>query len=436
MKPGTPHSSVWLRWHRSRKLLTLTILSVGLLTSCVAPPLYDPGAEASSTTESGGGPIDPGDASATLTPQPDASVSGETSTQFTFPMAACGDQSAEPSGTWYSVFIDGGNVNEVRSRYCGDAISTTRPKSGTSAVQVASFTSYARALSLAKAIGGVVEQTAQAAPQTQDSYSSADSSTNRTAPTPQPEPAPQPTPGDVLQVGQAAYLNAQEAGAPINIREGASTSTQIQSMGYVGDRVQIANRVQGDDGYPWYQVQTESGSTGWVRGDLLALQPLNRVAPSSNDRQMPDEAQRSDPGYGQPPMNQPPVSQPPVGQPPYAQPGPGYGQPPMNLPNQPPYAQPPTAQQPGYPYPPQSGYGNGNMMPHGRNSTLAARDPGAVINIRESASLNSRVRYLANPGDPIQVSGSAQGEDGFTWYQVRFSSGAIGWVRGDLVTSY
>ncbi len=425
MKPRTPHPPVFLRWHRSEKLLILTaLLSGGLLTACVAPPLYDPGAEASST-QSPNPSVEPDAASATLTPQPESSPGSETSTQFTFPMTACGDQSSEPSETWYSVFIDGGNINEVRTRYCGDAISTTRPKSGTATVQVASFTSYARALSLAKAIGGVVEQTAQSAPQTQDSYASADSSRSSASPTPQPAPAPQPTPGEAIQVGQSAYLNAKEAGAPINIREGASTAAQIQSMGYVGDRVQIGNRVQGDDGYPWYQVQTESGVTGWVRGDLLALQaPENRAAaaPPANDGQPPtDYSQPSDPGYGQPPVNQPP----------YAQPDAGYGQPPVN---QPPYNQPPIAQQPGYPYPSQPGYGYGNLSPYGRASTLTTRDTGSVINIRESASMNSRVRYLANPGDPIQVSGSAQGEDGFTWYQVRFPSGAMGWVRGDLVS--
>jgi uncharacterized protein YgiM (DUF1202 family) len=64
---------------------------------------------------------------------------------------------------------------------------------------------------------------------------------------------------------------------------------------------------------------------------------------------------------------------------------------------------------------------------------LTSREPGSAINIREFASMNSKVRYRANPGDPVQVSGSAQGDDGFTWYQVRFSSGAAGWVRGDLL---
>lgn len=69
-----------------------------------------------------------------------------------------------------------------------------------------------------------------------------------------------------------------------------------------------------------------------------------------------------------------------------------------------------------------------------RNSALTARDPGAVINIREYASPNSRVLYLANSGDPVQISGAAQGEDGHTWYQVQFPSGAAGWVRGDLLS--
>ncbi len=39
---------------------------------------------------------------------------------------------------------------------------------------------------------------------------------------------------------------------------------------------------------------------------------------------------------------------------------------------------------------------------------------------------------MAAPGEPVQIFGSAQGEDGHIWYQVGVGGG-MGWVRSDLV---
>ncbi|NJN05082.1 MAG: hypothetical protein HC816_22935 [Leptolyngbyaceae cyanobacterium RM1_1_2] len=135
----------------SRKLLIrlLPLLCLGSLTACMASPSYEADPSASST--------DP-NATATYSQSPSPSASPAPSSQFTFPMTSCGDQAAEPSDSWYSVFIDGASLDDIRTRYCGDAVSVTRAKSGKPTVQAASFTSYARALTLAKAIGGVVEQ--------------------------------------------------------------------------------------------------------------------------------------------------------------------------------------------------------------------------------------------------------------------------------------
>lgn len=440
------------RWPQVRRFIP-ALLSWVALTACVAPPLYDPSLDTSSSPLET--PIGSGDASATLTPQPSASASGS-STQFTFPMTACGDRSSEPSETWYSVFIDGGNIDEIRSRYCGDAISTTRQSSNTATVQVASFTSYARALSLAKAIGGVVEQTAQAATPSASATPRAERAATP-QPTPNPQPAPTPT---TAQVGQSAYLSAAEAGAPINIRNSASTSAPIESTAYPGDRVQIANQVQGDDGYPWYQVKLETGTIGWVRGDLVSQTPTTpshqAAAPPSNPPQSSAPApaynanpgqinpNQTNPGYANPgyapgyippgttpaypPNNQPvyPPSQPTY---PYQQPGtqPNYGAVPG-------YGGPSYGTAPNYGMAPGYGTNPGYGMPAGRSPILTAQDPDATINIREFAGMNSPVRYQAPSGAPVQVVGSAQDAEGFTWYQVQFSTGAAGWVRGDLLT--
>jgi hypothetical protein len=65
--------------------------------------------------------------------------------------------------------------------------------------------------------------------------------------------------------------------------------------------------------------------------------------------------------------------------------------------------------------------------------TLVANDPGAVINIRDDASTSASVRHTGYAGDPVYISDTAQGDDGYTWYYVEFDSGVAGWVRGDFV---
>ncbi len=435
MKP-TPHLGNKSSWHSSERRawrLPVIALSLGLLTACMAPSPYDESALDGVSEE----PMEPNQSGATYTPQPSPEESF--SSQFNFPLATCGDQTSEPSETWYSVFLDGGDINDIRTRYCGDALSTSR-RSGTPTIQVASFTSYAKALTLAKAIGGVVEQTAaQATPDASSSdYQSADTTPSQAAPDAQPPAA--------SQVGQSAFLSTSDASIPINIRQGASTDAEVESTGYSGERVQIANAAQGEDGYTWYEVRLESGTSGWVRGDLISAQ-----APTAEQPPAQSEPPRSQPPAAQSPSSpsQPPPATSPYAQPPYAQPPPYAQQPPYAQPpytQQQPYAQspyspqqpysPPYAQQPPYAQPPAPNSPNG--LPHGagRPSVLTAREPGAAINIREFASMNSRVRYHASPGDPVQVAGSAQGDDGFMWYQVRFESGAVGWVRSDLVANH
>lgn len=422
MKPGKTYAQDFVWFHAPSRIVPV-VFCLGLLTACVAPPVYDTGATGTESVENN---------SSAAYPSPSPAASESATTQFNFPLATCGDSAAEPSETWYSVFVDGGSVDEIRNRYCGDAISANR-KSGAATVQVASFTSYARALSLAKAIGGVVEQTAQAAP---------DSTTARSAPaTPQPAPAPAPQPlpsgAASVAVGQSAYLNASQAGVPINIREQASTDAPIQATGYPGDPVQIASRTQGSDGYPWYEVRSQAGQTGWVRGDLIAAQPpaLQSQPQDPAPDQSAGSADQAPAQTAQPPYPQPTDPQ-PYDSPDYNPPS--YGQSPYNPP-------PATAQAPGYPGPsgagqPYPGYPQPAQPPYGTppvggRATLTAQDPGAEINIREFASLKSRVRYWANAGDPIQISGSARGDDGQIWYQVQFPSGAMGWVRSDLVTT-
>jgi di/tripeptidase len=69
----------------------------------------------------------------------------------------CGDP-PDVSATWYAVFIDGGNLNEIHRRFCKDAIAVNRQDSGKASIQVASFTDRARAEAFAKSVNGEVSR--------------------------------------------------------------------------------------------------------------------------------------------------------------------------------------------------------------------------------------------------------------------------------------
>lgn len=79
------------------------------------------------------------------------------SSNRSFPHKTCGDP-FKSSGTYYPVFIDGGNVSKIRATLCKDAFAVVRANTGVNSVQLASFTSYERASSFAKQVGATVGQ--------------------------------------------------------------------------------------------------------------------------------------------------------------------------------------------------------------------------------------------------------------------------------------
>lgn len=77
-----------------------------------------------------------------------------------------------------------------------------------------------------------------------------------------------------MQIAYAEYatLTSADSRSPINVRDGASTRSYGRHIGYAGDRVEVLDRMVGDDGYMWYFVRfTVSNATGWVRGDFISL---------------------------------------------------------------------------------------------------------------------------------------------------------------------
>jgi len=65
---------------------------------------------------------------------------------------------------------------------------------------------------------------------------------------------------------------------------------------------------------------------------------------------------------------------------------------------------------------------------------LYADDPNSRIRLRSRPSTNAPDKGYGLVGDRVKVLETTKGQHGYTWYKVRFpKSGAIGWIRGDLI---
>lgn len=58
---------------------------------------------------------------------------------------------------------------------------------------------------------------------------------------------------------------------------------------------------------------------------------------------------------------------------------------------------------------------------------------GSRINVRSSPSTSASSPHYGIAGDRVQVIDATYSDDGYHWYYVEFTSGARGWIRGDLV---
>ncbi|MBD3880318.1 SH3 domain-containing protein [Phormidium tenue FACHB-886] len=347
---------------RSKGTIVTALLALSALSGCSLTDLPT-GTDAASSSAS------PSAVSSSTDDLPSTTAS-----EFSFPQPTCGDQATTPSENWYSVYIDNGSLESIRSKYCGDAVSTIRDKTGAPSVQVASFTSYGKAQQFATAVGGEVESvpTAQSTP-----TPSADRSASP-SPTASSQASPQPSASPSTGETKTAVLAASESSSPINIRDSASTSSQIASVGYGGDRLQIVDKTQGEDGYTWYSVRLESGETGWVRGDFVSEEAASAAAGNT------------------PAVTSSPAVTPSTGS-------------------------------------ASSGQAAAGQATAGQDATLSASEPGSPINVRARASTTGDVRSVGYAGDRVQIGDKVEGEDGYTWYSVRFESGETGWVRSDFI---
>jgi hypothetical protein len=75
---------------------------------------------------------------------------------FRFPQSSCGDKSTGGDDSWYPVFVNGGDLEDIRGKFCSDAVAVTRKNTGVKAVLLASFTSRVKAVEFAQAVSGEV----------------------------------------------------------------------------------------------------------------------------------------------------------------------------------------------------------------------------------------------------------------------------------------
>ncbi len=62
--------------------------------------------------------------------------------------------------------------------------------------------------------------------------------------------------------------------------------------------------------------------------------------------------------------------------------------------------------------------------------------PGAQINVYASPSTSANSPHYGLSGDIVSILNTTQGNDGNTWYQVKFDSGASGWVSASDLDAY
>ncbi|NJR38197.1 MAG: SH3 domain-containing protein [Leptolyngbyaceae cyanobacterium CSU_1_4] len=170
--------------------------------------------------------------------------------------------------TWYKVELDSGASGWVRSdlisatsassnvsaRPSGEAGRETGRETGREATSTATSTpSDAASTTIASA------PTSSSGSSTTTASSPATDSTGSTAETRATTPSG----------GRTATIASSDPDSPINVRSGAGTDAEVQDVAYGGDRIEITDSQQGDDGQTWYKVEFESGASGWVRSDFI-----------------------------------------------------------------------------------------------------------------------------------------------------------------------
>jgi len=86
--------------------------------------------------------------------------------------------------------------------------------------------------------------------------------------------------------------------------------------------------------------------------------------------------------------------------------------------------------------PPARATGQGTPINPPKGATLTAQETNSRINLRSEPNTGSTAKGYGLVGDSVQLLEAAPGENGLTWYYVKFDeSGAEGWIRGDFINT-
>lgn len=164
--------------------------------------------------------------------------------------------------TWYKVELDSGASGWVRSDLISSATNTASSASSTSSITGSTVGSTTRDTAspttdaTSTTIASVPTSTARSSTTAASTPSSTSSTTASTRST-------------TASSGRTATIASSDPDSPINVRSGAGTDAEVQDVAYGGDRIQITDTQQGNDGQTWYKVEFESGASGWVRSDFI-----------------------------------------------------------------------------------------------------------------------------------------------------------------------
>ena len=172
------------------------------------------------------------------------------------------------------------------------------------------------------------------------------------------------------------------SGKQIPVYDSPSFAASSSQYGVSGDRVTILQQSKGDDGGGWYLVRFSSGAEGWVSQAYADPSSYTSASERSSERASERAPSTS--------------------------------------------SAPPAAA-------PQSTLEAASPPPSKPSSAQLAGGAGTQVNVYSAPSSDSNSPHYGLGGDRITILNSTQGKDGRTWYQVRFASGASGWVSADSV---
>lgn len=156
---------------------------------------------------------------------------------FRFPQSSCGDKSTGGDDSWYPVFVNGGDLEDIRGKFCSDAVAVTRKNTGVKAVLLASFTSRVKAVEFAQAVSGEVGE---------PTVSESNSSDELSQPASVEVPPSEPTISEVESQRQQAELQQRQTEQAIIEAKNLCHQKWIEEQKKV-NKIREANLGSGDN---------------------------------------------------------------------------------------------------------------------------------------------------------------------------------------------